>query len=84
MKISKDIFPFEYKGGGYFRHIDVPEGKSAEMLHGMEAVEYLYQKMTEETEKTEEKPIAIPECLTHDPPTYEDTIEITRMFGGKR
>ena len=38
-----DIFPFEYQGGGYFRRKGVPVGISAEMLHGKEAVEYVYE-----------------------------------------
>ena len=45
MKELHELFPFEYKGGGYFRRKGVPEGVSAEMLHGMEAVEYLYAQM---------------------------------------
>ncbi len=48
MKELKEIFPFEYKGGGYFRLKGVAIGKTAEILHGMEAVEYLYQKMKED------------------------------------
>jgi len=43
----EELFPFEYKGGGYFRMKGVAKGKSAEMLHGMEAVKYLYEKMRE-------------------------------------
>ena len=45
MKELDELFPFEYRGGGYFRLKGVPVGKNAEILHGMEAVEYLYKKM---------------------------------------
>lgn len=47
MKELDEIFPFEYSGGGYFRLKGVPVGKNAEILHGMEAIEYLYKKMIE-------------------------------------
>lgn len=40
-----EIFPFEYSGGGYFRKKGVKEGVSAEILHGMEAVKYLYEQI---------------------------------------
>ena len=43
----KELFPFDYVGGGYFRRRGVPKGINAEMLHGKEAVEYLYRAMTE-------------------------------------
>ena len=42
----KDLFPYEYSGGGYFREKGVPKGKTAEILHGMEAIKYLYKRMT--------------------------------------
>jgi len=42
-----DIFPFEYCGGGYFRHKNVPQLEKAEILHGIEAIEYLYNKILE-------------------------------------
>ena len=42
-----ELFPFVYKGGGYFREKNAPIGVSGEMLHGREAVEYLYEKMKE-------------------------------------
>jgi hypothetical protein len=39
----KDLFPFTYKGGGYFRNDSVPEGKKADILHGDQAIQYLYE-----------------------------------------
>jgi len=45
-KIELDeLFPFEYKGGGYFRKKGVKKGESAETLHGDQAIEYLYEVM---------------------------------------
>ena len=49
----KDIFPFEYQGGGYFRDKDVAIGISAEILHGQQAIEYVYAKLKERIECTE-------------------------------
>ena len=43
----EDIFPFKYSGGGYLRGKDVPQGESAEILHGMKAIEFLYEKIKE-------------------------------------
>lgn len=43
-----DIFPFEYKCGGYFRLKGVPKKKKAPILHGEEVVEYLYNKIKEQ------------------------------------
>ena len=40
-----ELFPFEYSGGGYFRRKGVPKGDVADILHGMQAVEYLYAAM---------------------------------------
>ena len=37
----KDIFPFDYQGGGYFRRKGVPVGSPAPILHGNEAVRYV-------------------------------------------
>ena len=34
-----DEFPFEYKGGGYWRHKGVPKGDKAEILHGEQVLE---------------------------------------------
>jgi len=33
----KDIFPFDYQGGGYFRRKGVPVGSPPPILHGNEA-----------------------------------------------
>lgn len=41
----EDIFPFEYKSGGYFRLKGVPKKKKAPILHGEEAIEFVYQKL---------------------------------------
>jgi hypothetical protein len=36
---APDDFPFEYKGGGFFRQKGIPVGESADMRHGEEIVE---------------------------------------------
>ncbi len=41
----KELFPYEYVSTGYFRQKGVPKGESAELLHGMQAIEYLYDRM---------------------------------------
>lgn len=41
------LFPFDYEGGGYFRQKGVAKYVKAEVLHGMEAVEYLYERIKE-------------------------------------
>lgn len=41
----KELFDYEYKGGGYFRKKGVPVGVTAPVLHGFEAVKYIYNKM---------------------------------------
>lgn len=43
----EDIFPFEYKSGGYFRLKGVPKYKAARILHGEESVRYVYDKVKE-------------------------------------
>lgn len=45
LPLLSDIFPFDYKGGGYFRERGVKIGESAQTLHGEKAIEYLYEKM---------------------------------------
>jgi len=47
----RDIFPFDYVGGGYFRKKKVPKGKTATILHGEQAVKYIYEKMKLENKK---------------------------------
>jgi hypothetical protein len=48
MQATKDdfeaAFPFEYQGGGYFRRKGVPQGTTAEILHGEQAVKFVHQK----------------------------------------
>jgi hypothetical protein len=41
----EDIFPFEYKCGGYFRLRGVPKKKPAPILHGEESVRFVYDKI---------------------------------------
>ena len=43
----KEVFPYQYVGGGYFRKKGVPEGQKTECLHGMEAVEYVLKRIEE-------------------------------------
>ena len=43
----EDVFPFEYKSGGFFRLRGVPKKVKAPILHGEEAIEFLYQKFKE-------------------------------------
>lgn len=41
----KDVFPYEYVGGGYFRANGVPKNVAAKILHGEEAIKHLYQAL---------------------------------------
>lgn len=43
------LFPFDYLTGGYFRRKGVKKGVNADILHGIEAIEYLYAKVKEST-----------------------------------
>jgi hypothetical protein len=43
-----EVFPFEYQGGGYFRRKGVLKGVAAEILHGHQAIEWLYAEMTKD------------------------------------
>jgi hypothetical protein len=43
----KDVFSFEYKSCGFFRLKGVPKKVKAPILHGEEAIEFLYQKLKE-------------------------------------
>lgn len=47
-KSLEELFPFEYASVGYFRMKGVPRKVNAELLHGMQAIEYLYERMKEE------------------------------------
>ena len=41
----KEVFDFEYAGGGYFRKKGVPKNTPASILHGDEAIKFLYSKI---------------------------------------
>jgi hypothetical protein len=43
----EDMFPYEYKSGGYFRLKNIPKKVRAHILHGEEAVRYIYEKLKE-------------------------------------
>ena len=43
------IFPYEYIGGGFWRQKAVKRGEKAKILHGDEAIKFLYEKMSEIT-----------------------------------
>ena len=43
----EDVFPFEYKSCGFFRLRGVPKKVKAPILHGEEAIEFIYQKLKE-------------------------------------
>lgn len=42
----EDVFPFEHATTGYFRKRGVKVGVKAPLLHGMNAIRYLYAAMT--------------------------------------
>ena len=48
-KELRKIFPYEYVGGGYFREIK-PKGEKSKILHGMEAIKYIINKLKEKDE----------------------------------
>lgn len=41
----EDVFPFTYVGVGMFRKKGFPEGEVAPILHGMEAIKFLFNAM---------------------------------------
>lgn len=41
----KDIFPYEYASGGYFRLKGVPKKEKAPILHGEEAIKFVFEIM---------------------------------------
>lgn len=43
----EELFPFNYAGGGYFRKKGVKVGDKAPILHGMDAIKYLYERLEE-------------------------------------
>ena len=49
------LFPFEYQGGGYFRRRGVPNGEPAEMLHGEQAMRYLYDEVQKQITREQVK-----------------------------
>ena len=44
-KKIKELFPFTYQGGGFFRRNQV-DGVKSEIIHGMEAIEFIYDSIT--------------------------------------
>jgi hypothetical protein len=40
----KELFNFDYQGGGYFRKKGVPKNIPAPIIHGEEAIKYLYNQ----------------------------------------
>lgn len=51
LKGLDELFPFEYSGGGYFRRKGVPVNQTAEILHGHQAVEFLYDAIKKSLEE---------------------------------
>jgi len=51
----KEVFPFQYVGGGYFRKSGTPKGEVAEILHGAEATAYLLRQVNKIIEKEQNK-----------------------------
>ena len=47
MNKLEDIFNYEYAVGGYFREKGLKKGDTAKILHGMQAIEHLYEAMKE-------------------------------------
>lgn len=52
MKTLEELFPYEYQGGGYFRERGIAVGKSAKILHGQEAIKYLYEAIEKENNES--------------------------------
>jgi hypothetical protein len=52
MKTLEQLFGFKYAGGGYFRQKGIKKGDTAEILHGMEAIAYLYDQFKKDKELT--------------------------------
>lgn len=51
-----EIFPFEYVGGGYYRRKGIPKGQVAEILHGMQAIEYLFNQIKQRNKSNDNPP----------------------------
>lgn len=45
-RMTDDVFPFEYVGGGHFRRAGVPKGEPAETLHGEQVAEFVRAALT--------------------------------------
>lgn len=58
----KEIFPYDYQGGGYFRMRGVPKGETAPILHGQQAVEFLYDKIKEALNPPDTHEHRTPDC----------------------
>jgi len=41
----KDVFPYKYVGGGYFRSTVIKKGETANILHGDQAIKFLFESM---------------------------------------
>ena len=51
MPLFRNVFPFEYSGGGYFRKKGVKKGVRAEILHGEQAINYILNKLKKRIEQ---------------------------------
>jgi len=40
-----EMFPFDYVGGGYFRKKGVKKGEKADILHGEQVPQFIYEAM---------------------------------------
>ena len=52
-KELNELFPFEYISGGYFRQKGVKKGEKAEILHGDQAIRFLYESMKKKEENND-------------------------------
>ncbi len=48
-KEIEQVFPFTYSGGGYFRKNGFKKGETAPILHGNQAIEFVYRCMKGES-----------------------------------
>jgi hypothetical protein len=48
-----ELFPFKYQGGGYFRRKGVIVGVPAQIIHGDDAIGYLYNQIKTHLTKEE-------------------------------
>ena len=54
-KEQQKLFPFQYTGCGYFRLKGYPKGEIAPILHGMEAIEYVFKRIREREQKKDDQ-----------------------------